>query len=97
MEGIYSDLIDDQFFIKLSNGLSGLIDSLGGFIDGIGGLKGILAGVGSFFLAGVANKITPALENLRHTFTVIFSSAADKARILSGTMNETIQNSLDNN
>ena len=41
-ESIYSDLIDDKFFIDLNKGLASIIESLDRFIDKIGGLKGLL-------------------------------------------------------
>jgi hypothetical protein len=72
MESIYMDLIDDEFFIDLTNGFAGLLDGVDAFIDGIGGVKTILAGVASFFLSSVAGKIAPAIENLKHTFAVVF-------------------------
>jgi hypothetical protein len=72
LEAIYSQLLDDEFFIDISNGFSGLLDSVSAFIDGIGGVKSIIIGIGSVFLASVANKIQPALMNLQHTFNVVF-------------------------
>jgi hypothetical protein len=72
MEAIYTDLIDDQFFIDIANGFSALIDSVDAFIDGIGGVKTILITIGSIFLSSVANKIQPALDNLKHSFSVVF-------------------------
>jgi hypothetical protein len=61
MEGIYDELIDDDFFISMANGFSGLMDSLNAFIDGAGGLKAVLIGVGGVFLSMISTKITPAL------------------------------------
>ena len=90
MEAIYSDLIDDEFFIDIANGFSALIDSVDAFIDGVGGVKTIIMGIGSFFLASIANKIQPALQNLKHTFSVVFQSAEQQAKSLATEMNASI-------
>ena len=94
MQQIYSDLMDDSFFIGMADTFSSLIDSVDGFIDGIGGVKGILLGISSFFLSSISNKIQPALTNLKHNFLVVFSTAHDQARMLSQEMNATIVNTL---
>jgi hypothetical protein len=50
LETIYSQLLDDKFFIGLNNGFASLLDSVGAFIDGLGGIKGLIIGIGSIFL-----------------------------------------------
>lgn len=94
LQAVYNQLIDDDFFIGLANGFSGLIDSLNGFIDGIGGLKGVISGIAIFFMANFAGKIQPAIDSISHNFKVMFSSAAEQARMLSGEMNSVIEQTL---
>jgi hypothetical protein len=43
-------LIDDEFFIKLTDGFAKALEAVSGFVDGMGGLKGILASVASIFM-----------------------------------------------
>jgi hypothetical protein len=50
MEAIYNSLLDDDFFITLTNRLSGLIDTLGTIIDTFGGFKGIILLIGTIFM-----------------------------------------------
>lgn len=95
LETIYNQLLDDDFFIDISNGFAGLLDSVSAFIDGIGGVKTILIAIGSIFLSSVANKIQPALMNLKHSFSVVFQSAEKQAQSLAGEMNKGIQSTLD--
>lgn len=95
LETIYNQLLDDDFFIDISNGFAGLLDSVSAFIDGIGGIKTILIAIGSIFLSSVANKIQPALMNLKHSFSVVFQSAEKQAQSLAGEMNKGIQDTLD--
>lgn len=44
-ESIFSDVIDDDFFITLSDGLAGLLGILDDFIDGLGGIKGLILSI----------------------------------------------------
>ena len=41
-QGIYDQIIDDKFFIKLTNFLTGIVNFIGDIIDGLGGLKGLI-------------------------------------------------------
>jgi hypothetical protein len=46
LESIYADIMDDEFFIDLTDGFAKLIDGVGGFVKSIGGLQGVLSGLG---------------------------------------------------
>jgi TP901 family phage tail tape measure protein len=94
LESIYKDILNDEFFIDIANGFSGLLDSLDAFIDGVGGIKTVIMGIGSFFLASFANKVQPALMNLKHTFSVVFQSAEKQAQNLANEMNKGISETL---
>jgi len=41
-EDLISSLIDDKFFIKLTNGAASFIDIIGEIIEAMGGMKGLL-------------------------------------------------------
>jgi hypothetical protein len=43
-------LLDDEFFIDITNGFASLLDSLSDFIEGMGGIKPLLLGLGSILL-----------------------------------------------
>jgi hypothetical protein len=53
-ENIYDSLIDDEFFIKLTDGFAILVEGLGGFIDGFGGMEGVLSMIGGFITQKLA-------------------------------------------
>jgi TP901 family phage tail tape measure protein len=80
LETIYSQILKDDFFISIANGFSSLLDSVSTFIDGIGGIKGIIIGLGSVFLNVFANKIQPALNQLRTNFEIVFMGGDKSAR-----------------
>ena len=94
LESIYTQLLDDDFFIDVNNGFSSLLDSVGAFIDGIGGVKTIIMYVSSLLLNSFANKIPGALSNLGHTFKVVFQTAQQQAQQLAKDMNKGIEETL---
>ena len=90
LEAIFTDIIDDDFFISLANGFASVLDSIDALIDGMGGIKPILIGIGSFLLSSVSHKIVPALQELGHTFSVVFQGAEKRAQDLGQKMNQSI-------
>jgi hypothetical protein len=38
----------------------------------MGGIKPIIMGIGGFLLSSISHKITPALQELGHSFSVVF-------------------------
>ena len=85
-QSLYSDLIDDDFFIKLNDGLSKLLDSIDAFIDGFGGIGPLILGIGSIMLGVFAHKIPVAINNLKASFNILFRGAANEARELANSM-----------
>ena len=79
-QSIYSDLIDDKFFIGLSNGFASFLEGVDEVIDDLGGLKGILSDVSSVFLLLYAQKMPVALNNLKQNLLVL-TGQAEKAMI----------------
>jgi TP901 family phage tail tape measure protein len=49
-EAIYSDLLNDDFFIDLTNGLEKVLTLFDHFLDAIGGAKGLIFGLSSILL-----------------------------------------------
>lgn len=62
-EEMYSKIINDEAFIELTNFFAKLIDFTSDLVDGMGGLEGVLATVGSIFMAKYAKELPQALKN----------------------------------
>lgn len=77
-QGLYQDLIDDKFFIKLTDFLADTIDGVDSFIDKIGGLKPVLIGILAIVEQSLASKIEPALRNVISNIQILVGGA-DKA------------------
>ena len=64
METLYQQLLDDSFFIGLTNGLANVLDLTSKFIDSIGGLKGVLPLIGGLMLKAFGPQVADSLDNL---------------------------------
>jgi hypothetical protein len=49
--------LDDEFFIKLSNGFATVLTGIDKFIEGAGGIKTILVGIAGVVISTFAHKI----------------------------------------
>jgi hypothetical protein len=60
-ENIYDSLLDDEFFIKLTNLFADFLEGLGGFVDGFGGMESVLSTIGAFITQKLAKEAPAAL------------------------------------
>lgn len=75
MHELYSDIINDDFFIDLANSVEKVVGLIDDLIKGFGGVKGVLATFGGLFLSLYANKIPEAFNNLKQNLMVISGQA----------------------
>lgn len=61
-EDLYKTLLNDEFFIKLTNDFAKFIDFIDDLIDGLGGLKTVLPMITGLILAMVGPKVTEKLQ-----------------------------------
>ena len=64
LQGIYQDLLDDDFFIKSLDFIAELIQGIDSFIDAIGGLKTILPAIASILMSTFGEDISNSINNL---------------------------------
>lgn len=63
-EDIYNDILDDDFFIELNNGLADLLSGLDTFIERIGGLKSVLPLVATLMFKVFGNQMSNSIDEL---------------------------------
>jgi hypothetical protein len=63
-ESIYNDLLDDNFFIALTDGFAGFLKIIDSTIDNLGGLSGVLMSIASIIATHYAQKMPAILNNL---------------------------------
>ena len=79
IEEVYSDLLNDDFFIGITNGLANVLGLLDNFLDSIGGAKGLLTGLGSILLHVFAGSAAKGLENMVYNFKSFIGLAKKEA------------------
>lgn len=81
-ENIYDSLIDDDFFIDLTDAFAILLEGIGGFVDGFGGMEGILFTVGSFITQKLAKEAPAALDRIKQNIMQITGMAHEAANTM---------------
>ena len=66
-QGIYEDILNDDFFIDINNGFANMLDTIDHVIDKMGGVKGILLTLGTVFLSVYKNQIGESLKNAQYS------------------------------
>lgn len=85
-QGIYKTLLDDEFFIGVTNTFGSFLAGVEDVVQGVGGLKTILLLVGSIFLKQYTKEIPDALTNLKNNFDIITGKAEkNKIKVLKTT------------
>ena len=72
-ESIYSDLVNDDFFIDMANHIEGALTALDHFIDGIGGLKGLLSSIGLIATTLFKDQFTMGIYKLGTSIQSLFT------------------------
>lgn len=65
-EGIYQDLLKDDFFIWLTNGFGSILEFIDKIIDSLGGLSGVLPGIALLVNKIFGDKIIAGVQTLAH-------------------------------
>lgn len=102
-EDVFDSLIDDDFFIALTNGTAEFVDGIGQVIDALGGMKGIITLVSSIFLTNFSKEIPSTIQKLTENFNVLTGKAQQDAismmeqnqKALEGFTSDNMTNALD--
>ena len=64
LEGIYDSLLNDKFFINLTNGFASVLNSIENVIDGLGGMKGAFFALSAITTKIFNKQLTESVSNL---------------------------------
>ena len=78
MEGLYDSILDDKFFIKMTNAVAGVISMVQKFTDSIGGMKGVVAGLTALFTTVFKNKIANSISYAANAMKQLITDAKGK-------------------
>lgn len=82
MQTIYEQLINDDAFISLLNGISKVTDFVGNLIDNLGGLKGILLIIGTIFMTTYAQKVPDFINKVIMGFNILTGQAEKNRQMM---------------
>lgn len=80
METIYQALLDDQFFIKLTNGFAKFLDTINNTIEGLGGLKGVLLVLTTLITTKFGNEISKSLQNTVYNMKMLTKAGRESVK-----------------
>lgn len=96
---IYAALLDDNFFIDLTNGFSSILDLIGNVSQSLGGMPGMLLLIGSTMSKVFSKELTTSFDNWFYNLGLKFGTIkndieelkkqANESLILSGNKNTT--------
>lgn len=95
LESIYSEMVNDDFFITMLNAAEKALTTLKGFIDGLGGIKGILLTISSIWMSTYAHKMPEILQNLKSTFMRFTGQAKEETIKVQQSMSQIIKGEAD--
>lgn len=75
MQGLYDDIINDKFFITMTNGIAKLVEGIDSLVKGLGGVPGILSMISGLFMQHFAYKIPEFISNLHQNWKVFTGQA----------------------
>lgn len=71
LETIYNNLLDDNFFINLTDGAADLLDVLNGIVKSLGGAKGLLLGISTIVLTKMRPEITKGIQDIAYSINTM--------------------------
>ena len=79
-QAIYQDLINDDFFIFILNGVEKVLHGVDSLIDSIGGLKGVLTTIGFAISTLFEQQIAKSLENAAYNIKMMTSAGQQELK-----------------
>ena len=79
-EKIYSALLNDDFFIDLLDGFSGVLESIGGMVDGLGGVKGVLLAISAIATKVFGAQMAKGLNDMAYNMQMLTEKGRQKVR-----------------
>ena len=93
-EGIYSALLDDEFFIDLTNLFADLLEIVKNTTDAFGGMKGVLAIIGTLMFKAFGSEMSKGIQNIAYNFTRSSKNYRDEIKAFREETNALLKDSV---
>ena len=93
---IYDQLLDDKFFISLTNGFGKVLDEISNVIDAFGGLKGILPLLSSALLGLFGKQLSDSINNATFNIELFSKKGQESLERLRDSFNQQNLNNIGN-
>lgn len=80
LEDIFGKVIDDKFFIELTNTIAKAVDGVSKLIDALGGVKGLLLAIGALATKAFSQQLSQGLTNLAYTVKMSTKSGRENVK-----------------
>ena len=70
MQSIYDELLNDKFFINITDGFTTIVTSIDNIMQAMGGLQGVLSMVGGIILKMFGSDIATAMDNFVYNIKI---------------------------
>lgn len=81
-EGIYSSLLDDKFFIKMTDSFANLLENINKFTDVLGGMPGVLSLIASVMTRAFGPQIAASITQFVDNFKIMTGQAEQTAAVM---------------
>ena len=95
LNDVYEKLIDDNFFISLSDAITVVIERVSNLVDGFGGFYGILGTIGGIFTQMYAKEIPSIISNITQNISILTGKARESAVEMQRSIAESLKTNID--
>jgi hypothetical protein len=78
-EDVYDSILNDEFFIKLTNGVEKLITGFGKLVDSVGGMEGVFGTLGLLLTKFAGKQIANGIEDVAINIKGLFGTLKDES------------------
>ena len=77
MQDIYAQILNDDFFIDLTNAFTKIIQSIGKVMDSFGGLKGLLPAISTLLLKMFGSDLSASIDRFANNIKIKFTNTLE--------------------
>lgn len=96
-QAVYTDLVDSDFFIKLADTITTIVDGIHNLIQSLGGLKGLLPIISTLMLSAFGKDISKAISNAAYNFQLFTKKGKEQIIEMRATFSQELQNMTKDN